>query len=149
MCITEYKYFTVFGITSLFSHFFQNMNNWQSELVTNKSVFFSFSLSIIHISPAFSTNRRICVQSLCYKRQYSGRHCPAVVVSLSSAETRPSIRAVQRCFVRSNSISEFLYRDPPHFQTDPGPVRSPLPAQSQKHAQHSAEMGTNPHLLTL
>lgn len=33
-----------------------------------------------------------------------------VVVSLSGAETRPSIRAVQRCFVRSNSISEFLYR---------------------------------------
>lgn len=42
------------------------------------------------------------------------------MVSLGSAETRPSIRAVQRCFVRSNSISEeFLYRGPTTFPNRP------------------------------
>lgn len=50
------------------------------------------------------------LKSLRYTCHCCRRHCAAVVVSLSSAETRPSIRAVQRCFVRSNSISEFLYR---------------------------------------
>lgn len=40
----------------------------------------------------------------------------AAVVPVGGAETRPSIRAVQRCFVRSNSISEeFLYRGPTAF----------------------------------
>lgn len=45
-----------------------------------------------------------------YKCRCCRGHCSGVVVSLSTAETRPSIRAVQRCFVRSNSISGFLYR---------------------------------------
>lgn len=37
-------------------------------------------------------------------------------------------------------------QDPPHFQTDPGPVRSPLPAQSQKHAQDDWGYGNKPSL---
>lgn len=75
--------------------------------------------AVIYIIPGFPLicNRSVkiltlgrTIQSLCYKCQCCRRHCTGVVVSLSSAETRPSIRAVQRCFVRSNSISEFLYR---------------------------------------
>lgn len=120
------------------------------QLTFNSSVIIriiQFPPLIINRTVRISTSRRT-IQSLRYTCHCCTRHCAAVVVSLSSAETRPSIRAVQRCFVRSNSISEFLYRDPPHFQTDPGPVRSPLPAQSQKHAQHARGMGTNPHSLT-
>lgn len=37
-------------------------------------------------------------------------------------------------------------QDPPHFQTDPGPVRSALPAQSQKHAQDDRGYGNKPSL---
>lgn len=42
-------------------------------------------------------------------------------------------------------------QDPPHFQTDPGPVRSALPAQSQKRTTLLGYVGTTPlsHSLTV
>lgn len=58
---------------------------------------------------------------------------------LSSAETRPSIRAVQRCFVRSNSISEFLHRTHHISKTDRerSAARSPLAAHTHTARTHS------------
>lgn len=80
-------------------------------------------------------------RSLCYTC-----HCAGVVVSLSNAETRPSIRAVQRCFVRSNSISEFFYGTHHISKQTPGQCALRcLHKAGNTHSRPAVCMGTNPH----
>lgn len=57
-----------------------------------------------------------------WRRSFPAPLLPATVLwSLPALlETRPSIRAVQRCFVRSNSISEFLHRTHRVSKQSPG-----------------------------
>lgn len=72
----------------------------------------------------------------------SAPHITATVLWFLSAvlETHPSTRAVQRCFVRSNSISEFLHRTH-HIskQTRASALCAAPHAQSQKHAQRARD----------
>lgn len=78
----------------------------------------------------------------------SAPHVTAIVLWFLSVmlETHPSIRAVQRCFVRSNSISEFLHRTHHISKQTPGQCALRCMHKSQKHAQHARSVGTSPPL---
>lgn len=105
-----------------------------------------FSPLICKISVRISTLGRT-VQFLCYKCHCCSttlRWCCGFSQQFWNTSKHPG-GPKMLCQIKLNQWIPL--QDPPHFQTDPGPVRSPLPAQSQKHARHDWDMGTNPHSL--
>lgn len=116
-------------------------------MLTDSSLYYHTIPLIYNTTSRISTLIR-ALQPPCYKCHRCRRHCAGVVVSLSGAETRPSIRAVQRCFVRSNSISEFLYRTHHISKQTPGQCALRCLHKAKNTHSTTGDTGANPHSLT-